>query len=103
VTTSWHAYQRERARCFVVEPSTWTRIEHLAACFQTEPCMDATRVAAILATAPAAAPIVPSGIKWHSSRPAMPSDVVLVWQKPGLTGIVERSRRRLSAGDGEDA
>lgn len=98
--TSWHEYQRERARCFVAEPWTWTRIEHLAARFAEEPIMGAARVAAYLADVPRERPIVPSRIEWRVPPPTEASNVVLVWQKPTLTQVLARAAARAQSGDG---
>ena len=100
--TSWHDYQRERARLFVTQPATWTQIEVLAALFREEPVMDGARVEAVLASPRCDRVIVPAQIPWQAPPPAEPSNVVLVWQKPGLTEIVTHALTRLGTGDGDE-
>ena len=100
--TSWHQYQRERARCLVGDPWMWTRIERLAARFTSEPTMDGARVAECLRDVERERLVVPARIAWRTPPPAEPSNVVLVWQKPGLTEIVERSRVLATVDEGDD-
>lgn len=100
--TSWHDYQRERARLFVTHPVTWTQIEVLAARLREELVMDKVRVSAVLESVDAEHAIVPSQVSWHFPTPGEPSNAVLVWQEPGLTEILARAAARLSADDGDD-
>ena len=100
--TSWYGYQLERARIFVSEPAIWTQIEILAARLRHEPVMDGPRVADLLAEARREPLIVPAQIAWKSPASSAPSNVTLVWQKPGLTEIVARATAHLRADDGDD-
>jgi hypothetical protein len=99
--TSWHQYQRERARAFVAARDTWTRIELLAARFANEPMMDGDRVEAVLREPTTGHVVVPSQIPWRSAVPSGPSEVELVWEPPGLTSIVACALARQAA-DGDD-
>jgi len=92
--SSWHEYQRERARALVEAPSTWTRIELLATRFAAQPMMRGDDVAIFLGRAQGGGVVVPSRIPWRATpRPASSetSNAVLVWQQPGLIEILTRA------------
>lgn len=102
VRTSWYFYQLERARVFVSAPAVWTQIELLAARLRQEPVMDALRVAEVLADVHPEQIIVPAQISWRETESSGRSDVVLVWEPPGLTEIVARALARRYAEEGDD-
>lgn len=86
VLSSWHEYQRERARVLLTDPATWTRVELLAQRLRVVRAMDGRAIATFLTDLRTDATMVPSGAAWRTPpTPGVESNAVLVWRRPTLT------------------